>query len=71
MWYLLVALSDSTFILGFPGGSVVKNPPAMHGFYPRARKVPWRRKWQPPPVFLLGESHGRRSLVGCSPWGSE
>ena len=28
----------------------------------------WRRKWQPTPVFLPGESHGRRSLVGCSPW---
>ena len=31
----------------------------------------WRRKWQPTPVFLPGESHGRRSLVGCSPWGHE
>ena len=29
----------------------------------------WRRKWQPNPVFLPGESHGQRSLVGCSPWG--
>ena len=29
----------------------------------------WRRKWQPTPVFLPGESNGRRSLVGCSPWG--
>ena len=29
----------------------------------------WRRKWQPTPVFLPGESQGRRSLVGCSPWG--
>ena len=29
----------------------------------------WRRKWQPTPVFLPGESHGRRSLVCCSPWG--
>ena len=33
-------------------------------------KIPWRRKWQPTPVFLPGESHGQRSLVGCSPWGS-
>ena len=31
--------------------------------------VHWRRKWQPTPAFLPGESHGRRSLVGCSPWG--
>ena len=29
----------------------------------------WKRKWQPTPVFLSWESHGRRSLVGCSPWG--
>ena len=29
----------------------------------------WRRKWQPTPVCLPGESHGGRSLVGCSPWG--
>ena len=31
-------------------------------------KIPWRRKWQPTPVFFLGESHGRRSLVGYSLW---
>ena len=30
---------------------------------------PWRRKWQPTPVFLPGESHGQRSLEGYSPWG--
>ena len=29
----------------------------------------WRRKWQPTPVFLTGESQGRRSLVGCRLWG--
>ena len=29
---------------------------------------PWRRKWQPTPVFLLGKSHGQRSLEGYSPW---
>ena len=29
----------------------------------------WRRKWQPTPVFLPGESHGQRSLVGCHLWG--
>ena len=28
----------------------------------------WRRQWQPTPVLLPGRSHGRRSLVGCSPW---
>ena len=30
---------------------------------------PWRRKWQPTPVFLPGESYGQRSLAGYSPWG--
>ena len=29
----------------------------------------WRRKWQPTPVFLPGESQGQRSLVGCRLWG--
>ena len=31
----------------------------------------WRRQWKPTPVLLPGKSHGRRSLVGCSPWGHE
>ena len=33
------------------------------------RKIPWRRKQQPTPVFLPGESQGQKSLVGYSPWG--
>ena len=32
-------------------------------------KIPWRRKWLPTPVFLPGEFHGQRSLVGYCPWG--
>ena len=32
-------------------------------------KIPWRRAWQPTPVFLPGESNGQRSLEGYSPWG--
>ena len=36
---------------------------------PWVGKMPWRRKWQPTPVFLPGESHGRRSLIGYSPRG--
>ena len=53
----------------------VKNPPGRcrrHkrcGFHLWVGKIPWRRKWQPTPVFLPGESHGQRSLVGYSPWG--
>ena len=39
------------------------------GFAPWVGKIPWRRKWQPTPVFLPGESHGLRSLEGYNPWG--
>ena len=38
-------------------------------FDPWVGKIPWRRKRQPTPVFLPGESHGQRSLAGYSPWG--
>ena len=53
---------------------VVDNPPAKAGdkrcgFNPWMGKVAWRRPWQPAPVFVPGESHGQRSLVGYSPWG--
>ena len=34
-------------------------------------RLSWRRQWHPTPVLLPGKSHGRRSLVGCSPWGHE
>ena len=39
-----------------------------HGFNPRVRKIPWRRKWPPTPVFLPGKPHGQRSLAGHSAW---
>ena len=53
---------------------MVKNLPAnaRHnrcGFSFWVRKNPWRRKWQPTPVFLPGKTHGQRSLVDYSPWG--
>ena len=38
-------------------------------FSPWVRKMPWRREWQPTPVFLPGESHEQRSLAGYSPGG--
>ena len=38
------------------------------GFDPWVRKIPWRRKWQPTPVFLPAKYHGQRSLVGYSPY---
>ena len=42
---------------------MAKNPPA--------NAEDFGSTWQPAPVFLPGESHGRRSLAGCSPWGSQ
>ena len=54
---------------------VVNNPPASagrckrHRFNPWVGKIPWRRAQQPTPAFLPGESHGQRSLAGCSPQG--
>ena len=38
-------------------------------FDPWVGKIPWRRKWQPTPVFLSGEAHGQRILEGYSPMG--
>ena len=53
---------------------VVKNPRASAGdkemrFDPWVGKVPWRRKWQPTPIFSPAESHGQGSPVGCGPRG--
>ena len=65
-------------VLGFPVHSVVKNPPAnardtgdtsLILTDPWVRNILWRRKWQPTPVFLPGESQGQRNLAGYSPWG--
>ena len=39
------------------------------GLDPWVGKIPWRREWQPTPVFLPGEPQGQRSLVGSSPRG--
>ena len=61
--------------LGFPGGTTGKESAFQcrrhkrHRFNPWAGKIPWRRKWQPAPVFFPGKFHGQRSLVGYSPWG--
>ena len=56
------------------GGAVVKNLPAnarrhkRHRFNPWVGKIAWRRAWHPTPIFLPGESHGQRRLVGYRPW---
>ena len=51
--------------LGFPGGSVSRESACNAGdlgLIPWSGRCPWRRKWQPTPVFLFGEFHGQRSL---------
>ena len=50
---------------------VVKNPPAVQETWVRSLgwEDPLEKERPPTPVFLPGESHGQRSLVGYSPWG--
>ena len=50
---------------------MIKNPPACRrtGFNPWVGKIPWRREWQPTPLFLPEQFHGQRSLADPSPWG--
>ena len=59
VWYL----DMNSMCLGFPPGASDKEPPANAGdmrcrFHPWDGEIPWRREWQPTPVFLPGESHG-------------
>ena len=55
----------------FPGGAVIKNPPAYPGDAEAlwVGKIPLRKKRPPTPVCLSGKPHGQRSLVGYSPRG--
>ena len=67
-------LAPSKSFRGFQDGTSGKEPTCQWwrhkrcGFEPWVRKIPWRRKRQPTPVFLSGESHGQNSLVGYSLW---
>ena len=60
--------------IGFPGGAGGKESVCQcrrHkrlGFNSWFEKIPWRRIWQPTPVFLPGESHDQKSLSGFGPW---
>ena len=58
-----------TYIWASQVALVVKNPPAGAGdmrrrFDPWVGKIPWRRAWQPTPIFFPRESSGQRSMVG-------
>ena len=59
--------------MGFPDGSVGKESACnaeeclwcrRREFDTWVRRISWRRKWQPTPVFLPGKFHGQRSLIG-------
>ena len=69
--YSFTLLFQTCGILGGWGGASGKEPPCQfrrhktRAFDPRVRKIPWRRAWQPTPVFLPGQ----RILAGYSPWG--
>ena len=70
-WHVIgLRMSKETFGV-FLIARFVRNLPSMQETWVRflGWEDPWRRKWQPTPVFLPGESHGQRSLVGYSPWG--
>ena len=60
--------------MGFPSGSDGKEPARYvgnPGSVPELGRFPWRRKWQPTPVFLPGKLHGQRNLEGYSLWSSK
>ena len=60
--------------VGFPGGSDCKESvfnAGNLGLILGLGRCPWRREWQPNPVFLPGEFHGQRSLTGLQPMGSQ
>ena len=69
---IIKAIKDGIYVqMVFPRGSDDKesagnagDPGSIPG-----GKIPWRREWLPTPLFLPGEFHGQRSLVGYSPWG--
>ena len=75
VWLREYFLKEKKTKLGFPGGSVVKNLPASaedtrdRVSIPGFGKIPWRRKWQPTPVFLPRKFYGQRGRAGYSPWG--
>ena len=53
-------------LIGFPGRSDSKKSETL--VWSWVRKIPWRKEWLPTTIFLPGEFHGQRSLVGYNPW---
>ena len=83
MFLIIVLYILMTQYKGFPGGARGKKKKKKkkkkntcqcrrhkrHGFSLWVWKIPWRKAWQPTPIFLPGESLGQGSLVGYSSWG--
>ena len=67
----LIKKNDLRGIPGIPSQLVSKGSACNAGDPSWVVKILWKRKWQPTPVFLPGESQGQRSLAGYSPWGSQ
>ena len=69
--FLFITFKDFEKFHPFPASSNGKESACNAGdlgLIPGVRKIPWRKTWQPTPVFLPGKSHGQRSLAGYSPW---
>ena len=72
--FFLVIFGHTPWHMGFPSGSIVKNPPAMQELQETwVRSLVWKDPLEeeryPTPVYLPGKSHGQRSLAGYSLWG--
>ena len=69
-WQLVwVVIKTKTGLLWWLCGKESTCQCKRHRFNPWVGTIPWRRKWQPTPLFLSGKAHEQRSLVGYSPWG--
>jgi len=69
-----INLDKTTQVLSFTGGFAKESACQCRrhrrwGFHLWVGKIPWRRKWQPAPVFFLGKFHGQRSLASYRPGG--
>ena len=73
--YSYVFNNSNFFRVGFPGSASGKEPTSQcrsqkrHRYNPWVWKTPWKRKWQPTPVFLPGKFHRQKSLADYGPWG--
>ena len=73
--FIIMVNSSRPSLVAFPGGASGKEYACQsrrhkrQRFDPWVRKIPWRSKWYPTPVFLPEKSHGQRGLVGYSPKG--